>query len=110
MKRAKVGGETGMNGEHYEGGQFLPNTELPKMPKSQRKIRTGKVEIAPYVWEVAPDGKRSIYEKYSGIWMWDVRGVSFKVNDGLNVEYYGLQAQEKAAEAAKRWNGGERWE
>ncbi len=28
--RAKKGGEYGVNGEFYEGGKFLPSTQLPK--------------------------------------------------------------------------------
>lgn len=34
-KRAKVGGEMGMNGEFYAGGTFLPNTKLGKMARSR---------------------------------------------------------------------------
>jgi len=36
--RAKAGGETGMNGLQYEGGQFLPTTELSKIAKAEKKI------------------------------------------------------------------------
>lgn len=36
--RAPKGGQTGQNGEHYDGGQFLPNTDLPKGVKKQRAV------------------------------------------------------------------------
>ena len=38
--RAKSGGEIGQNGEFYDGGQFLPSTELPKGAKPQRPVMT----------------------------------------------------------------------
>jgi len=50
--RAKKGGEIGVNGEHYEGGQFLPSS--PETVKgaqgssSKRKApKPRKVQIAP---------------------------------------------------------------
>jgi len=67
--RARAGGEIGVNGEHYEGGQFLPSTTLPKQaPAASRKAGTGKREIAPYVWEAAPDGMRAIYSQFQHLW------------------------------------------
>ncbi len=61
--RAKAGGEIGMNGERYEGGQFLPSTTLPKMTKQRSRKGSGKQEIAPYVWDVAPtENHKSIYK------------------------------------------------
>jgi len=107
--RAKVGGETGMNGQHYDGGQFLPNTTMGKKTKSKRSKGSGKQEIAPYVWEVAPEGKRSIFAKYNTMWTWDVKGVSFKLFSGLNPDYYSNAVLLEAQEAAKLWNSGQRW-
>ena len=55
--RARVGGETGMNGEFYEGGQFLPSspmTEKGAFKQSKRRKGTGKQEIESYVWEIPP--------------------------------------------------------
>ena len=63
--RAPIGGTTGVNGERYEGGQFLPSTELPKQTAKARRAATAKQEIAPYVWEVAPAGKTSLYRPIS---------------------------------------------
>lgn len=64
--RAKKGGEIGLNGETYKGGQFLPSSE--KTVKGSISVRipkgTGKKEIAPYTWEVAPaDDMLSIYDR-----------------------------------------------
>ena len=70
--RARKGGETGPNGEFYECGKFLPSTEMPKRTGSARKTGTGKQEIAPYKWEVAPaemDNPRSLYVLLAGSWM-----------------------------------------
>jgi len=62
--RAKKGGEIGLNGELYKGGQFLPSSEttvkgLIRIPKG-----SGKKEIAPYVYDYAPaDDMLSIYDR-----------------------------------------------
>ena len=51
--QAKKGGEIGLNGEFYKGGQFLPSSE--NTIKGEHKVLvTGKREIMPYTWEVQP--------------------------------------------------------
>jgi hypothetical protein len=52
--KAKAGGETGKNGEHYKGGQFLPSTTNPKESHSSSVKGGGKREVAPYTWEHSP--------------------------------------------------------
>lgn len=55
--RAQTGGETGVNGEFYRGGQFLPSSptmEKGAFKQSKRRKGTGKQEIEPYVWEIPP--------------------------------------------------------
>lgn len=107
--RAKQGGEIGMNGERYEGGQFLPNTTLPKQEKGKKAAGSKKVEIAPYIWEVAPEGKRSIYGQIAGtVAQWDVRGVSFKPFWPY-LSQQSQEAQDRALDLITRWNAGERW-
>jgi hypothetical protein len=65
--RAAKGGETGMNGEFYPGGTFLPNTTLGKMARGA-KGGAGKQEVAPYTWEVAPAaGMVSLYRQFSAL-------------------------------------------
>jgi hypothetical protein len=49
--KAPKGGTIGVNGEFYEGGKFLPNTQRPRQDCSRkRKQWSGKVELEPYVW------------------------------------------------------------
>lgn len=65
--RAAKGGVVAKNGEYYEGGKFLPSTELPKSAPKKR-TGTGKQEVAPYVWEVpAEEGARSLYRQFAGV-------------------------------------------
>lgn len=72
QQRAKVGGEVGTNGEWYNGGEFLPSTQLPKTTKTAKRNGSGKREIAPYKWEVAPvemDNPIALYSLLAGSWM-----------------------------------------
>jgi hypothetical protein len=64
--RAKKGGEIGLNGERYEGGQFLPSSESTVKGFNNIFIKkgSGKTEIAPYVFDVPPaDNMLSIYDR-----------------------------------------------
>lgn len=63
--QAQKGGELGVNGEWYEGGQFMPTSETTVKGAIKATIRKGaKKEIAPYVWEAAPaDDMLSIYDR-----------------------------------------------
>lgn len=60
QKRARKGGEYGVNGEFYEGGKFLPNTEKPKA--APRKRATRKQQWEAYKWERPAEGWRAIYK------------------------------------------------
>ena len=64
-RQAKAGGEIGVNGEFYEGGQFLPSSENTIKGAQKPTISKGKkFEVAPYVWEPAPaDDMLSIYDR-----------------------------------------------
>lgn len=108
-KRARKGGEIAPNGEFYKGGQFI-NTieENPKRHAITTKA-TGKREVAPYVWEVAPNADaRSIYKRIAGVYG--------RVEDGrmvLNINhqtlaYYGDTMEEITA-LCDQWNAGNRW-
>lgn len=105
--RAAKGGQLGANGEWYEGGKFI-NT-VPENAKRHKKSSagTGKVQIAPYVWEVAPEGKRPIWVKFAGFEGSLVRNDLSLVSE-TTIAYYGLNMTE-LAELAKRWHAGERW-
>jgi len=106
--RAKKGGQVGINGEFYEGGKFLPSTERPKGKPVEK---TGKQEIEPYKWEVAPEGKTSIYKQIAGT-IGSVRnGVAeLRTDDRLHatLSYYGVTLT-KAQELVDSYNAGGRW-
>lgn len=63
--QAKAGGEIGVNGEFYDGGQFLPSSPSTVKGSQRATISKGKkFEVAPYVWEPAPaDDMLSIYDR-----------------------------------------------
>jgi hypothetical protein len=105
--RAARGGQYGANGEWYEGGKFI-NTVPENAKRHKKAIKgTGKVEIAPYVWEVPPEGKRSIWSKFAGFEGALIRNNLGEVSD-VTIAYFGLNRAE-LVELAQRWHAGERW-
>lgn len=111
--RAKAGGEIGMNGERYEGGQFLPSTILPKMPPKEKanKAAGKKQEIDPCIWKVPPTEKhRSIWGLIDGFATWtDDTRTQLKAGDSQQVyAYYGVSKKE-TQRLVDLWNDGERW-
>lgn len=63
--QAKKGGELGINGAWYEGGQFMPTSESTVKGAFTPTVKRGtKKEIEPYVWDEAPaDDVLSIYDR-----------------------------------------------
>lgn len=108
QKRAAKGGEIGMNGEFYAGGEFLPNTDLASQHKAKATRGSGKQEIAPYTWEVAPDGMVSIYRNLIGVFARMQNGVMVMNCSDKTLAYYKRNRFEIAVLIAK-WNKGERW-
>lgn len=54
--QAKKGGEYGINGSFYEGGQFLPKSETTEKGKTKfSKSGEKKIETAPYLWLKTPN-------------------------------------------------------
>ena len=106
QKRAKVGGETGVNGEFYEGGKFLPSTERPKGKAKVKK--PGKQQVEPYRWELPPEGKQVIFHRIVGT-------VAQITPNGLRpfdrgIAYFGNEVLgHTVAELCERYNAGERW-
>ena len=110
--RAPKGGTVGMNGEHYEGGQFLPSTTLEKT--GRRNVATTKkarkVEISRREWVEEREGFRSIFQTYGGIVL------AFSWTDGfctvcasdVTLNYYHISREDVQA-LADRYNAGERW-
>ncbi len=113
MARSPKGGIVSPNnGEFYKGGAFLPNTDQPKGQPKKKGKATGKVEIAPYTWEVAPEGMKSIYRQIAGTYaQWNVFKVSLKPFYPFiesQEETYQIK-REKVLELIDKWNSGERW-
>lgn len=107
MAQAKRGGQVGMNGETYKGGQFLPNTELPKRGGKKNPLATKKQQIAPYVWQVAPNGEMSIFSNVQAF----VRvqnDTMMIIASAETLDYFKVDRAELQAKV-DRWNNGERW-
>lgn len=67
--RAKKGGETGINGEHYAGGTFLPSTTRGKGTSAKAgkaKVRKAKTGPRWEDFEAVPEGMRAIYSSVAG--------------------------------------------
>ena len=106
QRRAKPGGEYGANGEWYEGGQWIANTDHPKNNK-KKYTPSRRQEIAPWFYEVPPEGKSSLYATWSGTWEKCESG--FRCRTDLPVDYWGEDYLKESEAMAQRWNSGERW-
>lgn len=110
QQRAQVGGQTGANGEWYEGGKFIATTEQPK-GKPAKTTATRKEQYEPYKWAVAPEqGQRPIYA-IAGVWTKTNRTgqMEFVANE-KTVAHYGDTFQGyKITELIEMWNNGVRW-
>jgi len=112
--RAKAGGEFGANGEWYEGGKFINTVAQNRKREGSSPRGTGKQEIAPYVWEVAPNGERSLYRQFAGAWGCIQDGVAILAygNDTERLDrvlQYCGKTKAEAQAILDRWNAGERW-
>ena len=105
--RAKCGGEVGVNGERYEGGQFLPHTDRPK--GKPRPKGSGKREVAPFVWEVPPEeGMVPLIALFGQVCWYDHYQKRFTGTNDRAIAYYGKD-KAQVIEWMTRWNAGERW-
>lgn len=118
--RAKKGGEYGVNGEFYNGGEFLPSSPytVKGATKAEAKRITRKQEIAPYCWKVAPNGEQSIwscirslvyfvestYSKEAG-----KTGIVAPVSFSWKGMGWTEQGYNEFKQLVERWNKGERW-
>ena len=110
--RAKSGGEIGQNGEFYDGGQFLPSTDLPKGAKAKRAV------MALVCYERTNTAQPGDYTP--GYTYVDVTGDSVSILDAVGyraTQYVGdiMRLIDKHAENAaaaalvEAFNAGARW-
>lgn len=66
---AAKGGEIGVNGDAYKGGQFLPSTNKPKGKAKARKAP--RVEIEPGVFAETAPGIVSLYGQIAAVVTFD---------------------------------------
>jgi hypothetical protein len=108
-KRAAAGGEFGANGEWYEGGKFINTVPENSKRNGTAKRGQGKQEIAPYVWEVAPEeGMISLYRQFAGVFGIVIDGVAVVRCSQHTMNYYGKNI-DQINDMITRWNAGERW-
>jgi len=115
MDQAKAGGEIGMNGEFYQGGQFMPNSKTTikgATGTSERRKGTGKQEIEPYVWEVPPTATAKAIKTAMTIAMpiWEGRKVvGFKRFEPAIKHYGEMFNGWHIDELIEMYNNGQRW-
>lgn len=65
QSRAAKGGEFGVNGEWYDGGEFLPSTARGKMTKAQAK-KAANEAYRQQLMQVTSRIKQALSEIYAG--------------------------------------------
>lgn len=108
--RADKGGQVGVNGATYQGGQFLPSTQTEKgAHKSRKAKKTGRMKIGPDEWAIPElENVASLYAQFIVfVSPWDLKEGRITVNAEA-ARYYGHTPAEIAA-LAQRWLNGERW-
>lgn len=103
MGRATKGGQIGMNGEYYNGGQFLPNTTLPKGAPTAKQIESAERKAKQEAERIARIQTRQIaYEQYKNDSRLETVRAKYIANVGseMPIEYqmehaYGLKIQDE---------------
>lgn len=106
QRRAKTGGETGANGEWYEGGKFIANTDRAKGHKVAGRA-TGRQLVAPGVLEIAPSADLvAIFPQLTaGFFAFDGMTFGAVINESA-LNYFGA---ERLIALRDLFNAGERW-
>lgn len=111
--RAQAGGEIGINGEFYEGGQFLPSSPMTingEMQKTNSRKGSRKMEVAPYKWEVAPEGMRSIFTAIGGtVARYNRNTGEMEYLGNEQAENYFGYTSEEVISLIEKFNSGEKW-
>lgn len=109
MARAKKGGEMGANGEWYEGGKFLNTVPENAKREGSVKAKPRKIEIEPYKWVLAPEGKfASLYSRFAGVFGKIIDGKAVVLCSDQTLAYF-RTTREEAQIMADRYNAGERY-
>jgi hypothetical protein len=94
--RAQTGGEIGVNGYEYKGGQFLPSTDAPpgtwrvKIKGKSRLIGSKAELVAPGQMESSPTPfSRSIYGIIRQIVNVNTDGTLSPIDNEAAINYYG---------------------
>lgn len=127
--QAKQGGETGVNGYFYKGGQFLPSTQAEpgKWKIGKKWVKSSREMIAPGVWESQPTPfSRSLF-LLSGVGHFSIMrdgllviNEGVRLNDGVTPVTGSLEVRPGVrgvlgkesltlAEIINAWNEGARW-
>jgi len=111
--RAQAGGEIGINGDHYEGGQFLPSSPMTikgEMKRTNGRKGSRKMEVAPYKWEVAPDNMTSIFTLIGGsVAKYNRNNGKMEYLNNEQAESYFNWTNEEVQELIEKFNTGEKW-
>lgn len=116
QRRAKKGGQVGMNGEFYAGGQFLPSTDMPKKVRADMaRIASGKSKVDEGVYETLTPGEFAPYEMIGTFLEKAGRDsdgrLQVRASNDTALAYMGVDTQEKMGQLQSiinRFNAGER--
>lgn len=111
-RRAKKGGETGVNGSAYKGGQFLPGSKNTVKGESiinldGKKSASRLCLVEPGKLERVEAGKTSIYQRIKEFTR-NEEGVLFISAKPVTLQYYGFDEQE-LQNLVDKFNSGERF-
>jgi hypothetical protein len=110
--RAKQGGEIGINGENYQGGQFLPSSPFTIKgemgnadAKKAKAYMIRKQEVARRQWETPPAADMvAIYPLLGGIEKYNWETETFSLNENFT----GGNTETRTANI-EAWNSGQKW-
>lgn len=107
--QAKVGGEIGVNGEYYKGGQFMPNSKktIKGSNNVANKKNVRKTLIEPNVFEITD--KKSIFSIIVQFVDFNDEGLMIRKSSisDKTLEYYGLI--DTLSDMINKYNSGERY-
>lgn len=111
-RRAKPGGERGLNGEWYNGGQFMPASAFTI--KGAMKVGAGKRTkkqqlVEPGTLAETPDGKQSIYSALKEFVAEDGNKLRLKDLPPEAFDAHFRYGKPEAQELANRYNEGQRF-